>query len=234
MHVVVAVKHVDAAEAYLDLGLCGLGVCGAFRRKCRIRRCVAVSGVPSARCARARGIWRARADSCAAHRTRDARRARADGGGRSASRTVSQRARCARHLGRARSCLRGIQPFGGAAGRLERHVVPYFVVHVQKVVQRQAIELRERDEVVGVGGRFGPLPLRHGLPRHAQPLRERFLRQPRLFPTRRQALRDLYVHGSEPFLVFTHHSVLKRLRLRESPARPILVGIFRNYWLRAL
>ena len=32
-------------------------------------------------------------------------------------------------------------------------------------------------------------------------LRERFLRQSRLLATRRQALGDLDVHGSEPFLV---------------------------------
>ena len=90
---------------------------------------------------------------------------------------------------------------GSAVDGLERHVVAHLVVHIQQLVERHAVELCERDEVVGVGRRLRALPLRHSLARHAQLLRERFLRQSRLLATRRQALGDLDVHGSEPFLV---------------------------------
>ena len=100
--------------------------------------------------------------------------------------------------GSRRSLLLGLA-LSGAIGRLERDVVADLFVDVQQIVQRQTVQLSQRDEVVGVGGRLGALPLRHGLPRHAQTRGKRLLRKPRLLAALGQALRDLYVHGVLPF-----------------------------------
>ena len=52
---------------------------------------------------------------------------------------------------------------------LERHVVHHIVVDAQQVVEGHAVQLRERDEVSRIGRRLGALPLRHRLPRQAEP-----------------------------------------------------------------
>ena len=64
----------------------------------------------------------------------------------------------------------------------------------EKLVQRDAVEARKRDEVVGVGGRLGALPLRHGLPRHAQTRGKRLLRVAGRLSPRDQTLCHLHVH----------------------------------------
>ena len=112
-------------------------------------------------------------------RLRSIRAARSPlGGGRRFRAALSRRRGSTRSSSRRR--LRragGRRALGGAVDGLERHVVAHLVVHIQKLVERHAVELRECDEVVGVGRRLRALPLRHGLARHAQLLRERFLRQ---------------------------------------------------------
>ena len=86
-----------------------------------------------------------------------------------------------------------------AVGGLEGHVVFDGFVHVQKLIQRHAVELRQGNEVVGVGRRLGALPLGNGLARHAQLLRQGLLRQSRKPPARGQALGNFDIHGVLPF-----------------------------------
>ena len=86
-----------------------------------------------------------------------------------------------------------------AVGGLEGHVVLNGFVHVQKLIQRHPVELRQGNEVVGVGRRLGALPLGNGLARHAQLLRQGLLRQPCKLPACSQALGNFDIHGVLPF-----------------------------------
>ena len=86
-----------------------------------------------------------------------------------------------------------------AVGGLEGHVIFDGFVHVQKLIQRHPVELRQGNEVVGVGRRLRALPLGYGLARNAQLLRQGLLRQPRKLPACGQALGDFHVHDVLPF-----------------------------------
>ena len=86
-----------------------------------------------------------------------------------------------------------------AVGGFEGHIILDGLIHIQKLVQRHSVELRQSDEVVGVGRRLGALPLGYGLARNAQFLRQGLLRQSRKPPARGQALGNFDIHGVLPF-----------------------------------
>ena len=71
---------------------------------------------------------------------------------------------------------------GGTVGRLERHVVGDVRLHAHELVERDAVQVGERDEVARVGRRLGALPLRHGLARQPQPRGQLLLAEALLAP----------------------------------------------------
>ena len=64
----------------------------------------------------------------------------------------------------------------------------------EELVQRDAVEARKRDEVVGVGRGLAALPLAHGLATHAQLRGKRLLRVAGRLSPRDQTLCHLHVH----------------------------------------
>ena len=211
VHVVAAIEHMNAARAYFHLG----------RSRDGIGRDIGRSGAGhGGRAASAsRGSARrstARRATCTTHaRSPNAHAARAASANRPAAMAGAPRP--------ARSAARHAASNG--------HVVFYVVVHVQKVVERHAVKLRERNEVVGVRRRLRALPFRHRLPR-----------QPPAAPPAPPA-KAPPACGAPPNVVRSprscfaslsrsvHHSAPPKIRVARSRTRPILVGIFRNLWL---
>ena len=195
MHVVIAVEHMDAVESDVHL----------FRS--------ALARPPGPRPAFAVGRRSVFGRS---------------GGSRSASRGIgcARRLRCARKpsgarwhagTGSAREPLKVRSARNGALCRtvrlLELDIFLDASVYVQKVVERNPVQLREGNKVIGIGRRLGSLPFRNRLPGNPELFRQAFLGKPRFLTPCREALRDLYVHH-RPFLRYSFILPYPSLRLR--------------------